>query len=187
MAENNVLTAPIVLELLAHEGVVQEAYRDSVGVWTWSVGITDASGHKVFPRYKDKPATLERCMEVYLWLLREKYLPAVNKAFGGKDLTEAQLGAALSFHWNTGAIGRATWVKKFLAGDLGEARKRVLDWAHPAELIKRRQAEAALFFDGKWTNNGTALVYQVSKPSYRPVKPERVDMREAVKQAMAAQ
>jgi len=159
------ITPNIALELIAHEGIVQEAYKDSVGVWTWSVGITDASGHKVNPRYKDKPATIERCVEVYAWLLREKYLPPVLAAFGSHEPTEAELGAALSFHWNTGAIARASWIKKFVAGDVAGARKSVLDWARPKELLVRRKKEHALFFDGKWSNDGTALIYDVAKPS----------------------
>ena len=100
------LTPMIVGEILQHEGLAREAYRDSVGVWTWSVGITDASGHKV-ARYRDNPQPLERCLEVFMWLLTTRYLPAVNAAFGAFDPTEHQLAAALSFHYNTGAIARA--------------------------------------------------------------------------------
>lgn len=62
------ITPRIALELIVHEGIVTEAYKDSVGVWTWSVGVTDASGHTVFPRYKDRPQPLEHCIGVYLWL-----------------------------------------------------------------------------------------------------------------------
>ena len=53
------LTPRILGEILQHEGLAREAYRDSVGVWTWSVGITDASGHRV-ARYRDNPQPLER-------------------------------------------------------------------------------------------------------------------------------
>ncbi|HQS70891.1 MAG: hypothetical protein B7Y36_04355 [Novosphingobium sp. 28-62-57] len=171
------LTPRIALELIAHEGIVTEAYKDSVGVWTWSVGITDASGHKVFPRYKDKPQPLEHCIGVYMWLLREKYLPPVLAAFGKHDPSEAELGAALSFHWNTGAIARASWLGRFVRGDVEGARRRMLDWARPKELLARRRKEQALFFDGKWSEDGTALVYGVAKPSYQPVRGRRVDVR----------
>lgn len=170
------LTPRIALELIAHEGIVTEAYKDSVGVWTWSVGVTDASGHKVFPRYKDKPQPLEHCIGVYLWLLREKYLPVVLAAFGPHDPTEAELGAALSFHWNTGAIARASWIGRFVAGDVAGARKAMLDWARPASLFARRKKEQALFFDGKWSQDGTAVVYRVAKPSYQPLGGKRVEV-----------
>ena len=68
------LTPRIVAEVLQHEGLAREAYRDSVGVWTWSVGITDASGQNV-ARYRDNPQSIERCLEVYVWLLTARYLP----------------------------------------------------------------------------------------------------------------
>lgn len=38
------ITARVALELASHEGLVRQAYKDSVGVWTWSIGITSASG-----------------------------------------------------------------------------------------------------------------------------------------------
>lgn len=174
------ITPRIALELIAHEGIVTEAYKDSVGVWTWSVGITDASGHKVFPRYKDKPQPLEHCIGVYLWLLREKYLPPVLAAFGAHEPTEAELGAALSFHWNTGAIGRASWIRRFVDGDRKGARKAMMDWARPAALLPRRRREQSLFFEGKWNEDGTALVYGVAKPSYQPSGGKRIGIRAPV-------
>ncbi|KAJ8137436.1 hypothetical protein OY671_009350, partial [Metschnikowia pulcherrima] len=90
-------TPRIVLESIAHEGVAREAYRDSVGVWTWSVGVTQASGHAVFPRYKDNPQPSDHCSAVFSWLSRTKYSPAVSAAFGASESTEPQSGAALSF------------------------------------------------------------------------------------------
>lgn len=181
------LTPRIALELIAHEGVAREAYRDSVGVWTWSVGITQASGHAVFPRYKDNPQPLERCLAVFLWLLRTKYLPAVLAAFGAVELTEAQLGAALSFHWNTGAIARANWGRHFVAGDASGARAAMLDWARPAALLPRRRREQALFFDGVWTADGTALVYDVEKPAYRPAGANRVAIAPVIARLFAGE
>ncbi len=181
------LTPRIALELIAHEGIVTEAYKDSVGVWTWSVGITDASGHKVFPRYKDKPQPLEHCIGVYLWLLREKYLPPVLAAFGPHDPNEAELGAALSFHWNTGAIARASWIGRFVNGDVAGARKAMLDWARPASLLARRRKEQKLFFDGEWCEDGNTVVYRVAKPSYRPAGGKRVDVRALVDDLFAAE
>lgn len=174
------LTPRIVLELLAHEGLVPEAYRDSEGVWTWSVGITDVSGHRVYPRYKDNPQPIARCLEVYLWLLRTRYLPPVIAAFGAYDPAEHELGAALSFHWNTGAISRASWVAMFTACNREGARASFLSWSHPATVAQRRQREAALLFDGRWSGDGSAMVYEVAKPSYHPVRGRRQDLRAEV-------
>lgn len=162
------ITARIAAELLAHEAIVLEAYQDSVKVWTWGVGVTNASGHEVYPRYKDNPQTVERALEVYLWLLRTKYAPDVLEAFEGFPLTEAQFGSALSFHYNTGAIGRASWVKSVKAGKDAVARAEFMQWRRPAEIIPRRRAECDLFFDGKWSSDGTTTVWPVRKPAYTP-------------------
>lgn len=162
------LTARVALEIIGHEAIVLEAYKDSRGVWTWSIGITNASGHEVYPRYKDSPQTIEHCIEVYLWLLRARYMPDVIKAFGSFVLTEAQFAAALSFHYNTGAILKADWVKQVKAGDLAAARESIMNYRKPPEIIGRREKERDLFFDGKWSQNGHAIVYPVKKPSYTP-------------------
>lgn len=182
------ITARVALELVGHEAIVQEAYKDSVGVWTWGVGVTNASGHEVFPRYKDQPQTVERCLEVFLWLCRTKYGPEVRKAFKGRALTEAQYAATLSFHYNTGAITRASWVASWLAGDVARARLEIMNWRSPAEIIPRREKERDLFFDGKWSQDGKATIYPVRKPSYAPhwSQARRVDIRAALDRALAA-
>lgn len=184
------LTLRIILEILHHEGLVREAYKDSVGVWTWSVGITNASGHKVHPRYVDNPQTVERCLEVYLWLLRTKYLPEVLAAFKGVTLTEAQLAAALSFHWNTGAIGVASWVKSFKLGDRKFAYTQFMNYNRPVEIYERRKAERELFFEGKWHNQGKVTLYtEVRKPSYIPNwrSAQRINVSEIVRKLLAAE
>lgn len=166
------ITPRIAAELIHHEGIVREAYRDSVGVWTWSVGLTDACGHRVL-RYRDHPQSLHRCLEVYVWVLRNRYLPAVIAAFGAVQPAEHELAAALSFHWNTGAIARAEWMAQIRAGERGKAKRAMLNWCRPAALAGRRKLEQALFFNGRWSGDGTALVYEVAKPAYRPVRPQR--------------
>lgn len=180
------LTERAVLEIVEHEAIVLEAYKDSRGIWTWSVGITSASGHDV-ARYKDAPQTLAHCLAVYVWLLREKYLPAVLKAFEGCTLKEHELAAAVSFHWNTGAIGKADWVKLFKAGKVDAARTAFMNWSNPPEIIARRKAEQKLFFDGKWIGDGTVIVWPVRKPSYAPdwAHPQPTDIRAAIKEAMS--
>lgn len=171
------ITARIAAELIDHESIVLEAYRDSVGVWTWGVGVTNASGHRI-DRYRDNPQSIARCLEIYIWLLREKYAPAVRAAFAGYALTEAQFAAALSFHYNTGAIGRAGWVRLWKAGDIDRARRAFMEWRKPPEIIERRQKECDLFFDGIWSGSGKATVWPVRKPSYSPDwrNPQRVDV-----------
>ena len=165
------VTPKIAASIASDEGIVLEAYKDSVGVWTWGVGVTSASGHDV-SRYIDNPQTMTHVFDVFMWLLDAKYAPAVRRAFKGVNLTEAQFGAALSFHYNTGAIGRASWVKHFVAGDVAAARKGIMNWTRAGNdknaLATRRKRERALFFDGVWHGGNMATVYSVRKPSYQP-------------------
>ena len=156
------------MEIVGHEAIVPEAYRDSRKVWTWGIGVTNASGHEVYPRYKDNPQSIKRCIEVYLWLLTDRYIPAVAKAFDGFALTEAQFAAALSFHYNTGAILKASWVDQWKRGEHDFAKASFLNWNKPSEIVGRRTAERDLFFDGKWSSNGNATIYPVKKPGYTP-------------------
>lgn len=162
------LSERTMLEIAEHEGLVLEAYRDSKGVWTWGFGVTDASGHRV-ARYRKAPSTIKRAVEIYEWLLRTKYHPEVVRAFGNHHLTEAQEAAALSFHWNTGAIDRADWVKQFRRGEHKQAHREFMNWSSPREIIGRRKAERALFFDGVWTGDGMVTQYQRVHASGTPV------------------
>ena len=70
------ITARIACELIAHEGIVREAYKDSKGIWTWSVGLATTGGWPVM-QYKDNPASLEVCLQAYIDALLKNYLPAV--------------------------------------------------------------------------------------------------------------
>lgn len=170
------LTPKIIAAIAHEEGLVLEAYKDSVGVWTWALGVTGESGHQVFPRYVDKPSTVEKALEVSIWLLENRYMPTVRKAFDGYDLNEHQLAGALAFHWNTGAIARASWVKYWKAGLPDKACSAYLSWAKPASIVPRRKRDAALFFDGVWPADMRATIWNVAKPSYHPKGGRLVDI-----------
>jgi lysozyme len=185
---NAILTVRAALELVEHEAIVQEWYRDGGGVGTWGIGVTNASGHNV-DRYKDNPQSIERCLEVYLWLIHTRYLPDVERAFAGHELSEAEMAAALSFHYNTGAILHSDWVGDVIAGRRQEARNFLeTHYLNSGALAKRRKQEAALFFDGTWIGDGRVLVYPVVKPSYHPdfAHAKIVDIRADMEKAMAA-
>ena len=190
MSTNGNITPRIACELVGAEGIVPEWYLDSATprVGTWGIGVTNASGHLV-DRYKDKPASIERVLQIFIWLLRTSYGPQVLAAFKGRALTEAQFAAALSFHYNTGAIAGTAWVSLYLAGKVAEARKFLeTHYLNDGDLKQRRMDEAALFFDGKWKHlDGLVNVYTVRKPSYLPGKATRVDIRADVARALAAQ
>jgi lysozyme len=169
----------------AHEALVRQTYKDSVGVLTWCVGMTNATGHRV-ERYIGLPAPLQHCMNVYAWALKN-YAKQVDEAFAGHKLTEAQYAAALSFAWNTGAIKRATWVTYFKRGDMEAARKAFMNWTKPNEIARRRGLERDLFFDGKWSNNGTMTEYTLVRPNMSPdwSRARRVDVSKELHAAFA--
>lgn len=188
---DNSLTRNICVELVGQEAIVCEWYLDNAKPprGTWGVGVTNQSGHKV-DRYKDNPQTIEQCLAVYVWLLRNAYIPDVLKAFKGHALTEAQFAAALSFHYNTGAILKTEWVPDWLAGNPHAARTFLeTHYLNGGALKGRRMEEAALFFDGKWEHlDGMAIVYPVKKPSYTPdwAHARKVDIRADMDKALAA-
>jgi lysozyme len=173
----------IALEVASHEAIIRQAYKDSVGVWTWSVGLTAATGHDV-KRYIDNPAPLVKCLEVYVWAL-DNYADAVREVFAGYSLTKAQFAAALSFHWNTGAIKRASWVKKWKAGDIEGAKAAFMNWTTPKSLTARRAAERDLFFEGKWNNDGTMTEYTRLTAAHTPVwsSAKKIDVKDVLLQA----
>jgi lysozyme len=178
---------PRAVAYIAHEeGLVAEAYLDNANprVWTWALGVTNASGHEVYPRYKDKPQSLAKCVEVSVWLLRNKYVPQVVRAFAGHALTDNQLAAAISFNWNTGAILTASWVRLFKEGKRDEARAAFLSWRKPASIMGRRKREADLFFDGTWPADMRCPVWSVAKPSYSPKGARAVDILPMIEQVM---
>lgn len=180
------LTVRVMGELIHHEAIVLEAYKDSEGIWTWGIGLTAASG--VDPlAFKDKPATVDQVLKAFVNVTRRRYVQPVLNAFGGRKLTEEQFAAALSFHYNTGAIERTDWVKLWLAGRATEAKAFLRShYLNGGDLQGRRNAEAALFFDGVWKGDGTALVIPVAKPSYQPAfaKAKRVPIASALAGAL---
>jgi lysozyme len=176
---DNKIDYQVALEVASHEAIVREAYKDTKGVWTWSIGLTNASGHNV-ERYIGKPQTLQHCLAVYVWAL-EKYADDVRAAFT-RPLTQEQFAAALSFHYNTGAIKKATWVKSFNAGNISAAKTEIMNYKTPPEIVSRRKTEQNLFFNGVWSNNGTILEYQVNENS-KPVNPKAINIETELKAA----
>lgn len=179
------LSTKAVLYTASEEGMVREWYKDSEGIGTWALGVTNASGHLV-DRYKDNPQDLQKCCDISIWLMKQKYLPSVLKAFGPRELNEAQLAAALSFHWNTGAILKTDWVKMFLRGEVKNAETFLrTHYLNGGDLQSRRNREADLFFKSIWPSL-LVPIYPVNKPSYTPSirNGKRVDLSNEVAEAL---
>ncbi len=82
-----------------------------------------------------------------------RYAAAVAAALGDARTTEGQFDALVSFHYNTGAIGRATLTQKHIAGDYAGAAAEFARWNNAAGkvmrgLARRREAEAQLYRAG---------------------------------------
>lgn len=135
------------IALVGHEGIVLSRYKDSVNVWTIGIGHTKAAGG-INPETFKGTLSLQQAID----LLRTdivKYEDAVNKAVK-VPLTQYEFDALVSFHYNTGAIARATLTKTLNAGDKVSAGKQFMNWVKPPEIKGRRQAESTLFLTGKY-------------------------------------
>lgn len=79
-----------------------------------------------------------------------RFAADVARAIGPAPTTPAQFDALTSFHYNTGAIARATLTRLHCAGDSAGAAAEFGKWIHAggrklAGLVRRRAAEAALY------------------------------------------
>ena len=79
-----------------------------------------------------------------------RYAGDVSAAIGEAPTTQAQFDALVSFHYNTGAITRATLTKRHVAGDYAAAAAEFARWNRAGGrilqgLVRRRAAEAAIY------------------------------------------
>ena len=81
------------------------------------------------------------------------YSAEVAAKIADTPTTQAQFDALVSFHYNTGAIGKATLTRKHIAGDYAGAAREFDRWCYAGGrvmrgLARRREAEAALYRKG---------------------------------------
>lgn len=171
--------------LIAHEGIVPGPYLDSVGVWTYGIGHTAAAGYPnpaSLPR--GVPADLDTALaEVFKVFADdlEDYAEAVNRAIR-VPVAQHEFDAAVSFHYNTGRISTATWVKTLNSGDRARAADQIMNWRSPAEIIPRREDEQTLFRDGVYPK-ARGTVWGVSNSGrviWKPLKTLSADEIEAL-------
>jgi lysozyme len=149
------------VELVSHEAIVPMPYKDSVGVWTYGVGLTKASG-LVNPA--SMPKGVAQPLEDVLKLFKkglEKYEADVRAAVK-VPLSQTQYNALVSFHWNTGRIKTASITKLLNAGDVEGAGKAFANFFKPAAVKERRLKEQKLFREGVYSNDGKVSVYPAS-------------------------
>ncbi len=133
------------LAIMSHEGIVTSRYKDSVGVWTIGVGHTKAAGG-INPETFKGQITVAQAVDLF----REdiaKYEKGVNAALK-VPVAQHEFDALVSFHHNTGAIGKATLTADLNKGDHTKAGAGFMNWVKPPEIKGRRQSEQTLFLKG---------------------------------------
>lgn len=138
---------------LRKDGMV-EAYPDPAsGGEPWTIGWGSTGrweGGKIGPGTLWTPEQCNARLESDL----KRYAAEVSQAIGDAPASQAQFDALVSFHYNTGAIARATLARRHIAGDYAGAAKEFARWNKAAGrtskgLTRRRQAEATLYSGGQ--------------------------------------
>lgn len=133
------------MALISHEGIVQSRYKDSVGVWTIGVGHTKAAGG-INPETFTGKMTIAEVFNL-LRIDVAKYEAEVARALK-VPVNQHQFDALVSWHYNTGAVKKASLIKKLNAGDFEGAARGFDAWVKPAEIKPRRMDEKVLFKSG---------------------------------------
>ncbi|WP_432200970.1 lysozyme [Erythrobacter sp. W53] len=129
-----------------------EAYPDpGTGGDPWTIGW-GATGHDIDGRGRIEQGTVWSREQADVRLVRDlkRYADEVARALGNSPRSQSQFDAMVSFHYNTGAIGRATLTKKHKAGDYVGSAAEFARWNRAGGrvlrgLSRRRAAEAELY------------------------------------------
>jgi lysozyme len=167
------ISEPGIAMLEAEEGVVLRAYRCPAGVWTIGAGLTAASG-VVVPQAgmvitpAEASALLARALE-------RNYEPAVDRAMWPGRPVQHEFDAGVMFHFNTGAIGRASWVRAWIRDNADAARRGLMAWNKGGGkvlpgLVKRREREADLLLKGVYTPGKPLRIRLGPAPVYGPAR-----------------
>ncbi|VVS97787.1 lysozyme [Erythrobacter sp. EC-HK427] len=132
-----------------------EAYPDpgtGGDPWTIGWGATGKDGFHGGRIAKGTVWTQAQC-DARLAADLARYAAEVARALGDAPRSQNQFDALVSFHYNTGAIGKATLTRKHIAGDHAGAAREFDRWVYAGGrvlkgLVRRRAAEAALYREG---------------------------------------
>jgi lysozyme len=141
------------LELIKHfEGLFLTAYLCPAKVWTIGYGHT-GKRHNDGTVFKGLKISRTKAGELLAEDMGQKYVPDVRRLVN-VPLTQAQFDALVSFHFNTGALGKSTLRRKLNAGDYAGAAAEFDKWTRGGGrvlpgLVRRRKAERHLFETGE--------------------------------------
>jgi GH24 family phage-related lysozyme (muramidase) len=136
---------------LRTDGRVQ-AYPDpGTGSEPWTIGW-GATGHDHVNGGRIGPQTVWTQAQCDDRLAQDliRYAADVARALRSAPITQPQFDALVSFHYNTGAIARATLTRKHIAGDYQGAAREFARWNRAGGrvlkgLVRRRAAESCIF------------------------------------------
>lgn len=123
-----------------------ESYPDpGTGGAPWTIGW-GATGEGIGPGTVWSEAECDARLDSDL----ARFAAEVAGAIGDAPTTQHQFDALVSFHYNTGAIRRATLTRRHIAGDYAGAAAEFARWKYAGGrvlrgLVRRRAAEAALY------------------------------------------
>ena len=129
-----------------------EAYPDpGTGGEPWTIGW-GATGRDLVHGGRIAKGTVWSAAECDARLENDlaRYAAEVAAAIGEAPTSQRQFDAMVSFHYNTGAIARATLTKKHRAGDYEGAAREFARWRFAGGRVmrgleKRRAAESSLY------------------------------------------
>ncbi len=155
-----------------------EPYLDSGGVWTIGGGVTSHDGVRI-NRNTTPLASVKEAVDQYKEKLKP-YIASVDKyttSAQARGLTQEQFDALVSFHYNTGAIAKATLTKVVNADPRNHERVKseFMKWVNDngkkiPGLVTRRTREARLYTSGVYNNtNGRVNLFPVSAKTHSPI------------------
>lgn len=141
------------VDLVKHfEGLYLKAYLCPAKVWTIGYGHTGLK-HKDGTVKAGRKITEAEAEALLMQDLNTKYAPDVERLVT-VPLAQHEFDALVSFHFNTGSLGKSTLLKKLNAGDKASAAEEFLRWTRGGGkvlpgLVRRRKAERYLFQTGR--------------------------------------
>jgi len=138
------------------EGLKLTAYKDGGGVWTIGYGHTSAAGAPIVKQgMKITNEEAERILRNDLDKFEADVVRLVKV-----PLNDNQFAALVSFHFNTGALGKSTLLKKLNKGDYKSVPSELMKWVNDngkrvQGLVNRRSAEVGLWAKGSFVSSNT--------------------------------
>lgn len=143
-------------------------YDDGTGTLTIGFGHTSAAGPPPVT-----PGLIIDEAEADLILSNDlRFVEADVNRFVNVPLAQPQFDVLVSFHFNTGGLGRSTLLKRLNAGDYAAVPGELMKWVRGGGdvmqgLVNRRRAEGAV-----WRSAGAPQPQTVPVPQPQPVPPQ---------------